>query len=386
MLRLKIALVLLVFFAILFFARVKFTSKNQKSYPQVIKIAWIGPLSGNAKILGEDNLISIEMVIKSYQQNRDKSHPQIKFKSFDDQYSVQKSKEIYNQIRNEYKPHIVFLSTYEAVLELSDLFANDKVIVINPIDNDLRLSGLQNNIFLIAKRTEQLASIVSKAMIADNLQHAAILYFNNDSFMPTVASNIRHQFNAKDRVPGLFPYKMENFNPEAILPAKILEKTDGVVLLGYSEMETAIRYIRKSFPDIRLYSVNTALSLANDPKMIPLIEGMRIAHFTKLDGNIEKAELFLQSFELFKGRKPYVEWIAFQAHDAATILVRTIKDIINDPLGSQGQFSTILQNHLKRDIIHSGVSGDITINIDGTSDGIYMGSYTILNGHPVRNQ
>ena len=386
MLRLKIVLVLLVFFVILFFARVKFSHKNQKSYPPVIKIAWIGPLSGNAKILGEDNLISIEMVINSYKKNREMSHPQIEFKSYDDQYSAQKSKELYNQIRKDYKPHIVFLSTYEAVLELSDLFANDKVIVINPIDNDLRLSGLQDNIFLIAKRTEQLASIVSKAMIADHLQNASILYFNNDSFMPTVASNIRNQFNAKDRVPGLFPYKMENFNPEAILPAKVLEKTDGVVLLGYSEMETAIRYIRKSYPDIRLYSVNTALALANDPELIPLIEGMRIAHFTRLDGNIEKADLFLQSFEALKGRRPYVEWIAFQAFDAATILVRTIKDIISDPAGSHDRFSTILQNYLKRDIIHSGVSGDITINIDGTSDGIYMGSYTISNGNPVRNQ
>lgn len=347
-----------------------------------VKIAWIGPLSGNAIILGQDNYLAIEMAIDDF--NTKNKSPKIELKKYDDKYNTKISKKIYRDIQSSYKPHIIFLSTYEAMIQLDKLFWNDKVIVVNPIDNDIKLASLNKNTFLVAKRTEQLASIISQSMVSDKKKNTAILYFNSDSFMPTVATEIRTQFTKKGQISSLYPYRSNVSDFQKIISIDKLKNLDGIVLLGYAEMENAIKYIRKYNKKANLYSVNTALSLAANADLLPLIEGMRIPHFTKLDGNPEKAGEFLKAFHSKFGRFPKVDWIAFQAYDAINILNRSLYRVIKN--SSNLTLNSKLREDLLKGELFEGVSGDISINTDGTSDGIYIGSYTIKNGKPIRNK
>ncbi len=110
---------------------------------------------------------------------------------------------------------------------------------------------------------------------------------------------------------------------------------------------------------------------------------MRIAHFSKLDGNVAKADQFLELFKNRNARVPFVDWIAFQAYDAANILIRSLKKSYEDSK-SMSLLKRIRVNLLNGQM-YNGVSGDITINVDGTSDGIHIGLYLIRNGKPIRD-
>src|ERR1700722_11942065 len=51
-----------------------------------ITLGWIGPLSGSAKMLGEDNLNAVKLAINEYQSNKSPLAPNIKLVVEDDGY------------------------------------------------------------------------------------------------------------------------------------------------------------------------------------------------------------------------------------------------------------------------------------------------------------
>lgn len=352
--------------------------------PDKIHIFWIGPLSGNAKVLGEDNLKSIQMVIKNYNRTKEKNEPQIILTEADDQYDAVLTKDVFLKLREKIKPHIVFLNTYDALIQHAHLVARDDIIIINPIDNDLKLAGLNDNVFLIAKRTEQLSSVVGYDLINDARNNTAILYYNNDSFMPTVASEIRNMLSKNGRTASLYPYSKEINNFESVLSIDTVKTLDAVVLLGYDEMENAVKYLKNTNKDIHFYSVNTAMQLLDKPELVDLIDGMKIAHFTTLDGNSILANEFIDNFQKEYNRSPYVDWIAFQAYDSIGLVLRTIKEMSNSDTTKKNNWASQFKFHLKAGKLYHGTSGDIIINIDGTASGITLGHYQIINGEAKR--
>ena len=382
----KILIALLPLFFISGCLGLKKDTEKGNPLPTKIQVHWIGPLTGNTKILGIDNEKAVRMVINRYNQNKSSSMPELEYFSHDDQYNDQKTEKIFNEInqKDQKTAKVFFAITYEAMKKLAPKLKKKNTVLFNALDNDLKLQKLSKNMILMAKRTEQMARILSKHTIKDQMKKLAVLYFSGDSFMPTLAAETRHLVEKKGGRASLFPYPAGVKKFADIIGPDTVKIMDGVALYGYAEMEQAVLYLKSINPALKLYSVNTALSLTGKENLKALIEGMKVAHFTKADGNTKLAERLIDDYTSLYKAPPLVDWIAFQAYDSAKLLVESIKVIYSQENKRKINWSTLLLSQLKSNKVYKGASGNISINSDGAAEGIYMSIYQLKNGIPVR--
>src|SRR3989344_120928 len=190
----KIILRVLLIAVLIIFVGYLLTKSTQNSSSDTIKIGWIGPLSGNVKFLGIDNLNAVKMAVEEYNINKNPNEPQVELIFEDDQYDEIKTLYIYNKMVSS-SVKIIFISTYDGTLLLEKKADKDEVILVNPINNDQQLTNLNNNnTFLIAKRTEQLEEILSKHILANNKKKALVIYYSEDSLMLTIGEAFKEDF------------------------------------------------------------------------------------------------------------------------------------------------------------------------------------------------
>src|SRR3989338_2238335 len=91
---------LAVFLIIVLISAVGYLISNQtkNSFPETITIGWIGPLSGNVKFLGIDNLNAVKMAVEEYNINKNSNEPRVELIFEDDQYDENKSLQAYQTL------------------------------------------------------------------------------------------------------------------------------------------------------------------------------------------------------------------------------------------------------------------------------------------------
>ncbi len=350
------------------------------SYPEEINVAWIGPLNGPANLLGVENLKAMELAVKIY--NKSGQTPKVLIKKYDDNYDFLKSESIYESLKKKKKlPDMLFLSTYESMFHLSDRLFEDDILTINPIDNDIKLERLNENIILIAKRTEGLARILSAEIKKDKKEKTAILYFDSDSFMPTVANELWRLLKHTNNSPDLYSYGKDINDFSQIISPANLEKYDSLIILAYSESYNILKYIKKTNSKLSLYSLNTIFGIINKPKFKKLTEGMKITHFTKKDGNEKLADNFLDLYQNEYNTHPNVHWVSFQAYDSMQIFLKSLAETYQHE-SSYPNWKAGIKSIIYKGSVHKCVSGNIRIGRNGNSSGINMGAYVIRNGTP----
>jgi branched-chain amino acid transport system substrate-binding protein len=336
-----------------------------------ITIAWIGPLTGPVNLLGVENIKAVELAIQEYNSSRTTSDPQVLLIVKDDQYNVEKSIKAYQEIVDQ-NADVLFLNTYSAMFMLADDTLQDNIIVINPIDNDAKLTMLGDNAFMIAKRTGDLGELIAKDILDSGKKKAFILYLNDDEFMPNLAESVELSFQSGEGEVLLKSYSAETSDFSTFLP--FAEAADSIVLLGYSELGTAMQQFRGAGIDTQFYTANIGMEQSSNGS----IEGTKFTYFTVQEGNIELAEEFLTRYELEYGTKPIHPWTAMQAYDATTLVLNSLHQT------SSSNFADQLRDQLYNVNDFTGTSGNITILRDGSSRGIYWSIYTYKGGEIVK--
>ena len=357
---------------------------TKSNITKTIHVAWIGPLSGAATILGVDNLKAIQLALSEYNKRKKNTDPTIILQAYDDAYNAKKTNIIFNQLVSKNNDiSAVFISDYSFYTQLKKNIKADKLIIIDPIDNDPYLSNINKNIFLIAKRTDEIAAILVEAIVSSNARNVAIFYFNDDNFMPNVAKIISQILVAYGLNFELFPYSGKIINFSDMLKTAKEKKTDAYIFLGYDEIGFAMKQARNLGISSQIYALNTALSKDVQKNAGEIVNGTIITYFTAQDGNVLFATDFLKKFKKKYGAYPNAEWVAMQAYDAANILIDAIVATSAEPTNDSVESIRNYMLHLSK---YKGVSGDITIAPNGSSQGIYPGIYTIIQGNAVRKQ
>ena len=254
---------------------------------------------------------------------------------------------------------------------IADSALADGVIIVNPLDNDAGLAALNENVFCIAKQTESFAGVVANGMIDEGIAAAALLHFNGDKFMPTMARHIAAIFERAGGKPLLFPYAPGTADFSAPLTQAREQAVGGLVFLGYDETKLAMQQADSlGFDSKRFFAINTVAG----------IEGSQIAHFTYLDGNPRIARSMLGRFQEKYGVAPILSWLAFQAYDSTNIVI----DAAKKARSQEGTFAENLRRNVLATRDFHGTAGDISMKPDGTSRGIYASLYTVAGGQVVR--
>lgn len=340
--------------------------------PKEIHVGFIAPLSERATDLGIAPSKAMELAVEEYNQNKPEQAPRIVLHLCDDQWSKENALPCYNQLKNDHNIQVVFIGNSDGTLAIQESIERDKVIAVNPINNDSLLSSLNANTFKIAKTTEEANSIIGIRIIELGLKNVLLMNYPNDFMRRATRSvtSLLQERNIPYRVIETPKGQME-FSNETQLAVQ--QGYDAVVFFGYKEFGFAMKEFREAGITARFFGSTVLLDPLYFTNSDGHIIGTECTFFTQQDGNYVLAENFLTNYHnKFKDR-PVSVWPVLQSYDAMKIVLDQFKEY--DEATAEHNFANWLRSRLLNVRRFRGVCGNISITHDGSSRGIYFSLY-----------
>lgn len=348
--------------------------KNCEKKVTEINIGYIGPLTTRATDLGIAPSKALQLAVDEYNSKRRSGDPIVNLFIEDDEWKKEKAIPAYNRLKKNHKIKVLFISNTGGTIAISEAAKKDGVIVINPLNNDASLNKLNNNIFRIAKSTEEVHSLIAKRIIDLDFKKAIIMHYPND-FMTLGAKtcqNILNQNNIYNEVVSFAPDKKEYTKELAEFKSKGF---DAYVFFGYKDFGFAMKQARDIGIDAKFFGSTVLLEEDYYNNSEGAISGTEFLFFTPENENYILAQNFLNNYEKKYNSKPFSIWPPMQAYDAANILFQQLKSFNQTYHKKENSFDDWLRNKLLNVRFYEGVCGNISINPNGSSSGIYFSLY-----------
>jgi branched-chain amino acid transport system substrate-binding protein len=332
-----------------------------------IAIGWIGPLTGNAAILGVDTVPAIELALEEINSAGGINGEKLVLYAEDDQYITAKTVTAYNTLVHQRGARIIFVLTYGGLSVLAPRAQRDGVILLDTLDADEDTARLPSNTFCIAKTTESLGVGVASQILAHNDFPLAVLYFDGDPFMGTLAKSLIAELDRNGKRPEIVETYNDTTTDFRSLATRIISrKIKGVALLGYDQLGLAARTLKDLGNTAQLYGVNTATSPGFRKIAGDSVENMRGVVFVA--PRTEALRRFEERFISRVGRSWQFESSTLPSYDTM--------QLISKALSESGSVTATIS---KTPVVHidkirewllsvkdyPGISGTITIDPDG---------------------
>lgn len=343
-----------------------------------ITIGWIGPLTGNAAPLGVDSVAVARRIFARVNQTGGIGGRMIKFVTEDDQYQAAKTLSAYQKLVNVDHAQVIFVLTYGGLFATARRAQADNVILVDPLDCDDAIAALPQNVFCVAKRTEDLGIQNARHALKHGNTPAAIIYFDGDPFPQKVAQTTKQTLENGGAQVVMFEGVSagENDFRSLLMKAKGL-MVKSLFVYGYDDFGLALNQARNLGLSPAMYSVPGAgISTPGfDKGAGEAINGVfaggwfapRTSAYTE----------FLKVHKADVGHEPFLEVSTIPTFDIAQLLVQGLK-------GTPGQKVApnvdMLRSYLYTVHNYPGLSGTITIDPDGAVRTLKVGMYLYDHG------
>ena len=330
-----------------------------------INIGWIGPLTGDAAFLGVD---SAQIVRDRFEEINGGATDfgQLPFrlvlKTQDDQYSTSKALSAYTKLYNTDDVRIFIALTYGAVVSFSERFAKDDVVVINPLDCDQEIAELADNIFCVAKTTEQVGEVLAKEALRRGVSQPAVLYAQKDPFAPKVAASVRSVFKDAGKAASLSQGISDESGDFRDVLARIrTRKSDALFVLGYDDFGLALKQARQFGIKAPFFSFASITSPGFKALAGKAIEGTVVAGW--FAPRTPQYENFIAGYKAKYGRDLLLEVGSVPSYDVANLIATSLskQDEVGEGTVNVGAFKQSFYD-IKG---YEGLSGVITMDPDG---------------------
>lgn len=339
----------------------------------VINIGYIGPLSKRATDLGVAPSKAIKLAVEQYNANKKSYEPRINVYLEDDQWDKKNALPAYKRLRAEHNVKVVFISNSDGTIAISQQAKKDRVIVVNPTNNDAILDKLNNNIFKIAKRTEETHSIIAYRIIDLGLKKVLIMHYPND-FMTLGANTCKDILTKNGIETKVVSFKKEKKDFREELKTYKKEGYDALVFFGYKEYGYAMKQARDLNINAKFFGSTVLLAEGYYENSEGAIKGTECLFFTPENGNLLLAEDFFKAYKEKYKETPFSVWPPMQAYDASNIVINQLKTYTSSGKEIEN-FDDWLREKLLNVRYYEGVCGNISINPNGSSSGIYFSLY-----------
>ncbi len=338
-----------------------------------IHIGFIGPLTGNAVDLGLAPSKAIALAVKEYNQDRDPSAPEVFLHVEDDEWKGENAVRLYDKLRSEHAIDILMMSHTDGTIALQDKVLEDGVLLVNSLNNDKLLAGMNANTFVIGKKTEEAAQVVAARVVELGKKRVAGFFVTN-SFMTISAEAFTKHLKRQGIEASLLPVDINKENYLEELEGFKEEGCDALVFFGYKNLGYAMKQARELGMDASYFASTTTLGDGYYENSEGTIEGTEFSFFTANDGNYIIADQFLDRYRIEYEESPFSVWPAMQAYDAANMVL----GIIGKGERGKGERQVEWLRRSLHDInYYQGVCGNLAIASDGSSRGIYFSLYVV---------
>lgn len=338
-----------------------------------LNIGYIGPLSVRATDLGIDPSNAMLLAVEEYNSNRLKDEPKVNLFIEDDKWDKANTIPAYDKLREEHDINIIFISNTDGTVILQDKILEDKVILVNPLNNGELFDSLNSNSFNIAKSTEQTNGLVANRIIELGLKKAALFQFPND-YMSRATKEVKRLLDKSDVELKIIPVNASQTSFIDQLKQLKEDHYDAYVFFGYKEFGYGMKEARAMGITAPFFGSTVLL----DPEFYSNSEGTLIGtefpFFSQTDGNLILADEFLKNYEERFAHKPSSVWPPMQAYDAMNLILSQVRTI-NTSKDKDTAFDHWLREALYGINHYQGVCGNIAIQKNGASKGIYFALY-----------
>ena len=350
--------------------------RNSTESENVIKIGYIGPLTGPSAVLGMDAIKAIEIAVDETNANGGVNGKKIELISEDDQYLSKNTVNAYSKLVNVDKAKIILISTYGGILAVADQAKKDNVTVIDPLDCNSELAHSEKNVFCLATETESIGTSLAKNLSENGGKKAAIMYSTKDSFMSIVATAFETEFSKTGgtSMKEEFNYDDKDFRTQLI---KIKEyNPDALVVLGHDEQGLIMKQARELGIKVQFMNTGTLTSPVAQQNAAGSAEGALMAYWDSAKNN-SKAKDFESKFTQKVGRPAILPLTTHPAYDTVKILTDIVLPKISGNVNGEK-----VSGELLKVSGYQGVTGTVTIDKDGGAR-IKESVFKLVKGMPV---
>lgn len=360
-------------FSILIISLVFLSCTNSKEIKEV-NFGFIGPLSTRATVLGVGPSKAIELTVEQYNKNRKKGEPQINLFIEDDKWEKDLALPKYQKLISENGIQVVFISNSDGTVAIQKELIKDKVICINPINNDELLSSLNKNTFKVAKRTEEANALVGHRILELGLKKTVVFHFPND-FMTRGAAAVKKVLQKEGVECKVITVKKDQVDFSKQLQELKKDGYDSYAFFGYKNFGFAMKQARDLGITAKFFGSTTLLEQPFYDNSQGEIVGTEFPFFTTIDGNEILGDEFVDEYKLRYGEGPSAVWPTLQACDASRMVIEILRNV-NSKKPQEVDIEQWLKDELYKLTYFEGVCGNISMGTDGASRGIYFSLYT----------
>jgi branched-chain amino acid transport system substrate-binding protein len=349
---------------------------NNSNQDNVIKMGYIGPITGPSAVLGMDAIKSIEMAVDETNAKGGVNGRKIQLIVEDDKYLSKDTVNAYNKLVNVDKVKIILISTYGGVFAVADQAKADGVVIIDPLDCNKDLASASKNIFCIATETESIGTSLAQNLSNNGGKKAAVMYSTKDSFMSIVANAFDSEFSKNGGITMKEGFNYDDTDYRAQL-LKIKEyNPDALIILGHDEQGFIMKQARELGIKAKFMTTGTITSPVAQQNANGAAEGALLAYWdsAKNNSNVKDFETkFIQKV----GRPAILPLTTHPAYDT----VKVLTDVVLPKISGNVTGNKVSAELLKVSN-YQGITGTITIDKDGGAR-IKESVYKLVKGNPV---
>ncbi len=348
--------------------------------PEVIKIGYIGPLSGPSAVLGMDAIKAIEIAATDINAQGGIDGVKLQVIAEDDQYIPAKTLTAYEKLVKVDGADILLVSTYGGIFAISDRAKEDNVIVIDPLDCNNELAALPDNVFCMATETESIGYSLADYLLVHGKTKAGVMYSTKDNFMELVSDAFKRKFSQGGGMTAEenFVYTDVDFKTQLLKLSEM--KPDAIVFLGHDETGIAMKQARDLGITSQFMATGTVTSPGLQQASQGAAEGTVFAYWEPGADNALSKELEAKFVSLV-GRPPILPLTTHPAYDAMQVLIENVLPSAVKEADRNNRIEVITQRlYATKDF--AGTTGSITMDADGAVR-IKEHAFRLESGKPV---
>ncbi len=328
----------------------------------VVRVGFIGPLTGDSAIIGEEDLRGVQLAVDELNAQG----MQIELLVQDDQMDDKQTIAQYQQLTQVQGVDYVMTVTYGGFLALAERSEQDGVILLDSLDTSEELAGLSDSAFAIGLYDESIAYALADYLDEEGVEEVAVIMNIEDPFMLLLKDAFSERYDGEVQFEE-FTFATKDFRTSLTK----VSSYDHVVLLGWEETGLIVKQIHEMGLEPTILGIDTFAS-----------EGFRTYAgeyegliFSFWEGDSEKYVKMLEAYEKKYGKEPENVLFVAAGYDAMSVLGETLKQCEDVECTKDGLKS--LQGF-------EGVSGTISMDEDQISRSWKETIYTYKDGEIVQ--
>ena len=252
---LAIAALLVVVLLVSTIMELRATTRAVASDKEEIKIGWIGALTGDTAIVGQENLRGVEIAVDQINEQNEIDGKKIKLIVQDDGYDEKQTINAYREMNDFHDIDYFLLVTYGGYLALAENAEKDGTILVNSIDSSEEFSNIGENAFSVGVYDESIGYAIADYLNAQGIETVGLLTNIDDAFPLLASDAFKRRFNGKI-VEENYGFNINDFR--SILTK--LSNENHIVFVGWEETGRIVKQAKELGLDSQIYGIDTFAS------------------------------------------------------------------------------------------------------------------------------